>query len=65
MIMKKIYISPCICTYKVELSTIIVASRFENSNDGSQSVTIDPDEEVDEFTSRRYNQWDEEEEEEF
>jgi len=63
--MRKIYISPSISTYKVELSTIIAASSFSSSGNGDQQITIS-EVEVDEFTSRRRrDEWADEEEEDF
>lgn len=59
--MKKNYIEPTLSITKVELT--LMNSFSENSD--TQEVTIDPNEEADEFTSRRRRDvWDDEEEEE-
>ena len=65
MIMKKIYVSPICIEYRVQTTPIMTASLDPNK-DGNQNVTPDPLEPApDEFTSRRHDVWDDEEEENY
>ena len=62
--MKKKYVSPSSFICDVELHSIICNSLDPNAS-GNQNITPDPNEPApDEFTSRR-NEWDDEEEEDF
>jgi len=59
--MKKKYISPSCITFKVKTISVIAASTLDPTGRGDQHIT--PTEEVvDEFTSRRHNVWEDEDE---
>ncbi len=59
--MKKTYISPSIDALEVELESIVLGSKFDTSEPGSQSIIPDPSEPAPgEFTSREDFFWDDE-----
>lgn len=63
--MKKIYISPICIEYRVQTTALMTTSLDPNKN-GNQSITFDPNEpSPNEFTSRRHDVWEEEEEEKY
>jgi hypothetical protein len=62
--MKKKYISPSCITFKVKTISVIAASipySLDPNADGNQYITP-TEEEVNEFTSRRHNVWEDEDE---
>jgi len=59
--MKKKYISPNSYSLEAETTNILKASQLDPNADGNQSI-IFSDEEADEFTSRRHNVWEDEDE---
>lgn len=63
LIMKKEYISPGTHIVDVELHQLMYTS-LDSTKTGSQSISVS-NEVVDEFTSRRHDIWDDEEDEDF
>ena len=63
MVMKKKYISPNSIICYIEPVTIMAGSDFSSTKVGDQTVTPDPDADIpgDEFTSRRRDIWEDEE----
>lgn len=61
---RKNYISPDILIFQIETKGLIMGSQFDKSQD-NQSITPTNELYSSEFQSRRYDVWEEEEEEEY